>query len=97
LAVVPRSQALRRQRLDILTELARAGFGRVDLVFLDTDDILLKFEAVRANRLIYQAGDFDRNTFYSKIIRQYLDFQYYLDRHRQAYKESIRHGQERGH
>jgi hypothetical protein len=32
-------------------------------------------------------------TFYrSKIIRQYLDFQYYLDRHRQAYKQSILNG-----
>ena len=48
LAIVPRSSVLRHQRLEILTELARHGFTHVDLVFLDTDDILLKFEAVRA-------------------------------------------------
>jgi hypothetical protein len=45
--------------LDILADLARAGFCDVDLVFLDTYDIVLKYEAVRQNKLVYNRGDFD--------------------------------------
>ncbi|MEE4331851.1 MAG: nucleotidyltransferase domain-containing protein [Wenzhouxiangella sp.] len=47
LAIVPRDARVRTQRLDILTDLARRGFCNVDLVFLDTHDITLKYEAVR--------------------------------------------------
>jgi predicted nucleotidyltransferase len=89
LAVVPRNPKLGRKKLDILTDLARAGFDNVDLVFLDTDDIVLKYEAVRQNRLVYQAEDFDPGAMYSKIVRQYLDFQPYLDVQRAAYKRRI--------
>jgi len=93
LAVVPRRGAVRDRRLDILADLARHGFCNVDLVFLDTDDIVLKYEAVRQNRLVYQAEDFDRGATYSKIVRQYLDFLPYLKVQREAYKRRILHGQ----
>ncbi len=89
LAIVPRHPNLRRKKLDILTDLARAGFDNVDLVFLDTDDIVLKYEAVRQNRLVYQTEDFDPGTMYSKIVRQYLDFLPYLEVQRAAYKRRI--------
>ncbi len=52
LAILPRSPEARARRLDILTDMARLGFCNVDLVFLDTDDIVLKYEAIRLNRLI---------------------------------------------
>ena len=52
LAVVPRHSAVRARKLEILADLARCGFCNVDLVFLDTDDIVLKYEAVRQNRLV---------------------------------------------
>jgi predicted nucleotidyltransferase len=55
LAVLPRRGAPRPNPLDLLADLARHGFCRVDLIFLDTEDILLKFEAVRRNRLLYAA------------------------------------------
>ena len=89
LAVVPRGPEARRKKLDILTDLARAGFDNVDLVFLDTDDIVLKYEAVRQNRLVYQTEDFDRGTMYSNVVRQYLDFLPYLEVQRAAYKRRI--------
>jgi len=89
LAIVPRSPGLRVRRLDILTDLARHGFCRVDLIFLDTEDIVLKYEAVRGNRLIYQAGDFDRGEMYSRVVRQYLDFLPYLQVQREAYKRRV--------
>ncbi len=97
LAVVPRSPAARERRLDILADLARAGFCNVDLVFLDTDDIVLKYEAVRLNRVVYKTDDFDQGETYSRIVRQYLDFLPYLKVQREAYKERLLDGPTGGH
>jgi predicted nucleotidyltransferase len=85
LAIVPRTKEIRSRKLDILTDLARAGFCDVDLVFLDVEDIVLRYEAVRMNKVIYQADDFERGTYYSKIVREYLDFLPYLKVQRDAY------------
>lgn len=92
LAIVSRSQALKKKKLQLLTELSGLGFCDVDLVFLDTEDIVLKYEAVRQNRLIYAISDFDRGSMYSKVIRQYLDFVPYLETQRKAYKRRIERG-----
>lgn len=89
LAVYPKSRSVRERRLEILTDLARCGFCNVDSVFLDTDDIVLKYEAVRQNRVVYQTQDFDRGAVYSKIVRQHLDFYPYLEVQRQAYKRRM--------
>lgn len=97
LAIVPRSAALRRQKLNILTDLVRAGYDNVDLVLLDTNDITLKFEAVRRNQLIYAAPEFDHGSYFSKIIRQYFDFEPYLKVQREAYKKRILDGQKTNH
>jgi predicted nucleotidyltransferase len=93
LAVLSNDCHPHQHRLDILSELARRGFCNVDLVSLDTNDIVLKYEAVSPNQLIYQCEDFDRGAYYSKIIRQYLDFLPYLDVQREAYKRRILNGQ----
>ncbi|MCB8985053.1 MAG: nucleotidyltransferase domain-containing protein [Ardenticatenaceae bacterium] len=97
LAIVPRSSALRQQKLNILTDLVRAGFDNVDLVLLDTNDITLKFEAVRRNRLIYAVPEFDHGSYFSKVIRQYFDFEPYLKIQREAYKKRILDGQKTNH
>lgn len=91
MAVVPRTDSEPLPKLDILTDLARAGLCNVDLVILDTDDIVLKHEAVRQNTLVYQADDFDRGAYYSRTVRQFLDFKPYLKVQRQAYKKRIVH------
>lgn len=92
LAIVPRTAKLRENQLQLLTELARQGFCDVDLVFLDTEDIVLKFEAVRQNRPIYTAPEFDHGSYFSLIIRQYFDFEPYLQVQREAYKRRILNG-----
>lgn len=97
LAVVPCHRRVHSRKLDILTDLACAGFCDVDLVFLDTDDIVLKYEAVRQNQLVFQHEDFDRGTFYSEVVRKYLDFLPYLEVQRKAYRRRILGGQTRGH
>lgn len=97
LAVVPRGGSCREHRLEMLTELTRAGFDRVDMVFLDTDDLVLKYEAVRQNCVVYQTEDFDRGAMYSRVVRMFLDFVPYLEVQRKAYKRRILRGQERSH
>ncbi len=98
LAVYSDNPAVRARRLDILTELTRRGFNNVDLVFLDKNDIVLRFEAVRQNRLVYRAQDFDAGSFFSLVIRQYFDFAPYLKTQREAYKRRILHdGQDRSY
>ena len=93
LAVLPESAEFHRQKTVILTELVRHGFCDVDLVFIDVDDIVLRYEAIRQNKLIYSRPDFDAASFFSKTIRQYLDFLPYLEVQRKAYKKRILDGQ----
>ena len=89
LAIYPDTPGLRRKKLAILTELARLGFCNVDLTFMDENDIVLQYEAVRQNIVVYQVPGFDRGATYSKIVRQYLDFYPYLTEQRNAYKKRI--------
>ena len=92
LAVYPDTPGLREKKLSILTELARFGFCDVDLVFMDENDIVLQYEAVRQNIVVYQVAGFDRGSTYSKIVRQYLDFYPYLTEQRNAYKQRVLSG-----
>jgi len=93
LAVVSAHGRPSSEKLDILARLAREGFCNVDLVLLPKDDIVLQYEAVRMNRIVYCRPEFDSASFYSLVIRRYLDFIPYLNVQRQAYKERILHGQ----
>ena len=92
IAILPKSSALRPQKLALFTALAQHGFDHVDIVFLDTEDIVLKFEAVRHNKLIYQTDDFDHGSYYSKIVRQHADFAPFLRVQRAAYKRRMLDG-----
>ncbi|OQY31095.1 MAG: DNA polymerase III subunit beta [Anaerolineaceae bacterium 4572_5.1] len=89
LGIYSEDQSFREKKLDILTDLAREGFCDVDLAFLNTKDILLKYEVVRHNNLVYQREDFDAGSFFSLIMRQYNDFYPYLKVQREAYKRRI--------
>lgn len=93
LMVIPGTNSLRRQKLSILTDLAKHGFCNVDLVFLDPNDIVLQYESVRQNRVVYKAPGFDRGATYSRIVRKYLDFYPYLTVQRKAYKKRILNGE----
>lgn len=87
------SRPLGTSRLDILTALAAEGLDNVDLVSLDTEDVVLRFEAVRLNRLVYAREGFDRGAFYSRVIREYLDLLPYLEAQRAAYKRRLKHAE----
>ena len=70
-------------------DLACAGFCNVDLVFMKENDIVLQYEAIRQNILVYESANFDRGATYSVIVRKYLDFYHYLNIQREAYKKRI--------
>ena len=55
--------------------------------------MVLRYEAVRLNELVYAAADFDRGALYSHVVRQYLDFLPYLNVQHAAYKRSVLGGQ----
>ena len=77
------------RKLAVLTALADAGFDNVDLVSLDEDDVVLRFEAVRPNRLVYAKDHFDHGAFYSRTVREYFDFLPILERQREALKRRL--------
>jgi predicted nucleotidyltransferase len=92
LAVVPQAAAARPDKLELLTELTRAGYDNVDLVILATGgagDVVLAYEAIAPNRMIYASPNFDRGAYYSATVRRYLDLQPYLKRQREAYRRKL--------
>lgn len=92
LAVVPRYEAMRRiaaRKLDILADLVEAGFEHVDLIFLDDSDVVLSHQVVRLNNVIYNTPDFERGSYFSLVVRKYLDFLPYLKVQREAMKRRM--------
>jgi hypothetical protein len=94
LALVPRDVSVHEQKLQILADLVRLGMDNVDLVILDLQDLVLTYEAIRYNRIVYKKPDFDRGAMYSYVVRRYLDFRPTLDRQREAYKRRLLYDQE---
>lgn len=75
-------------KVPLLTDcMDAAGRDWIDLVVLNDAPLVLQFEAVRPNVILYAADDFDAGAFSSKVLRMYWDFQPYLRRQRKAYKE----------
>jgi predicted nucleotidyltransferase len=83
---------LSSQLLDILTKLTVAGFDKVDIVLLDMDDLVMKFEVIHHNQLLYSVPGFDHGTLFSRTLREYWDLQPILDYQRQAMKERLING-----
>jgi len=94
LGIVPKDPSAHDRLLDMLADLTKVGFDRIDIVFLDTTDIVMKFEAVRPNRVVFQTPDFDAGSMYSLVMRQYFDYVYYLDIQRKAFKDRILKGKD---
>ncbi len=71
--VDPGSAAARERKLDMLTDLVGAGFEDVDLVILDRDDPVLRFEALKQNVVVYAAAGYDAAEAFVQALRQYDD------------------------
>jgi len=93
LGVVGPLRFLRPLKLDLLAGLVNEGVERADLVLLEESDPILRFEAVRPNRLIYARPDFDHGSYYSRTVREYFDLEPYLHVQREAMKRRLLGGE----
>lgn len=82
----------RNCKSELSLELVKIGFINFSLVYMPEATLLLQFEIVRINKLIYERADFDRGSFFSRIVRMYQDFQPYRDVQREEYKKRILNG-----
>lgn len=77
----------------MLAEFAAAGFDRVDLVLFESAPLLLRFEALRRNKLVYKRDpDVDMADVFSRTLREFWDFRPKLERRALLYKEKFAHG-----
>jgi uncharacterized protein len=81
--------AARARKLDMLADLVDVGFERVDLVNLDGDDPVLRFEAIGPNVLVYAAPGYDAAEAFVAALRQYDDTAPLRARYRKAYYERL--------
>lgn len=86
------------EKVPLITEcMDAAERDWIDLVVLNDAPLVLQFEAVRPNVLLYANENFDHGAFVSKVMRMYWDFQPHLRRQRKAYKRRLlsedRHGE----
>lgn len=62
---------------------------RIDLVVLNDAPLVVQFEALRPNVLLYARDDFHPGRFFSKVARMYWDFEPHFRRQRKALKERL--------
>lgn len=61
-----------------LIEIGKPIFNKdVDVIFLNTDSVFLKYRVVQEGIVIKDSGD--RISFESLALREYFDFKYYSD------------------
>ena len=92
LGVVGSPEVLALDRVSMLADFVNEGFDRVDLVFLDQADLVVRFEAVRRNCLLFRTPEFDHGSYVSRNLRKYVDFEPYLKVQRLALKERLLSG-----
>ena len=87
LAIEGDPEKLEDRKTEMLTELARRGFSRVDLIFLRRVPPALAHEAVKHNQVVYSVRNASIGTVFSRIVRKYLDIRPFLCVQAEAYKE----------
>lgn len=77
-------------KVNLITECMEAAErDRVDLVVLNDAPLVLQFEAVRRNVLLYAGEDFHPGAYFSRVARMYWDFEPYFRRQRLALKKRL--------
>ncbi len=62
----------------------------VDIAFLDTAPLSLKFDVVTSGRLLYEETAGSSLDYKEKIMKEYLDFRFHQNRFEEALLEAIR-------
>jgi predicted nucleotidyltransferase len=81
----------RSRKLDMLADLVGAGFENVDLVILDTDDPVLRFEVIGSNALVHAAPGYDPAEAFVRALRDHDDTAPLRARNRAAFYERLLH------
>lgn len=76
-------------KIEILKDLVCEEFCNVDLVILNEVSLIMKFEIVKHNKLIYKKRNFNHPSYFSNAIRQGLDFKPFIEVQRKYYKERL--------
>jgi len=83
--------------LEIYTELYKlfsnffSSYGReIDLTFLNQAPLTFQFEVVSRGKLLYEGRKGTAVNYKEKVLREYLDFKYYLNRFDKVLLESIK-------
>ncbi len=92
LGIVDSDPSIRERKVDLYADLIEKGFENVDIVFFHAADLVLQFEIIHHNKLIYRTDDFNHGELFSITIRKYFDFEPYLKRQRQKKKERLLNG-----
>ncbi|ACB86116.1 DNA polymerase beta domain protein region [Natranaerobius thermophilus JW/NM-WN-LF] len=81
------------KKIELLAGLVELGYDNVDLAILNDMSIVGRYEVIKHNKILYADDDFDVHSYFSLVIRQYLDFKPYLEVQRKYLKERIMNGE----
>jgi uncharacterized protein len=79
-------------KLDLLEQLALAGFEQTDVAYFQQSTPLLRFQMVRYNQLLYCRPDVSSGALFSRCLNEYFDLEPILRYQRAAYKQRMLHG-----
>lgn len=79
-------------KLELLKGLVELGYDNIDLVILNRLSIVGKHEVVKHNKILYKSDNFESNSYFSLVVRKYLDFKPLLKVQRKYLKERILNG-----
>jgi len=79
-------------KINIMAGLIELGYDNADLSILNNMSIVGKYEAVKHNKILYKDKDFDSGSYFSLVVRKYLDFKPYLEVQREYLKERVLNG-----
>lgn len=78
LGIIYNDSFLTDQKLELYADLIRAGIDNADLVFFNDANLVLQFEIIHHNRLIYRKDEFNHGELFSNTIRKYFDIKHIL-------------------
>ncbi|MEW6662646.1 MAG: type VII toxin-antitoxin system MntA family adenylyltransferase antitoxin [Bacillota bacterium] len=79
-------------RLNLAEELAVVLGAPVDVVFLQSAPILMRYEVIATGRVIYCIDEDFRTDFEDIALRDYLDFKPFIDQYHREVAEAIKDG-----
>ncbi len=92
LGIVTSGSPEEKDKLPLYTEFTKKGLDDIDLVFFKTAGLVLQFEIIHHNKLIYSKKGFNHGNLFSNTVRKYFDFKPILELHRKVYKSRVLNG-----